>query len=74
MIEAKDLKEYGLVEKCKEVNGTFHIIITKGFNDNIVTTMECLKKINSAIGKVYPSVKKLITDTDNFEYIAKPKN
>ena len=74
MIKEEDLKEYGKVEKCEEVGGTFHVIITEGFSDNGISTLECLNKINSAIGEKYPMVKKLITDNNKFEYIAKPKN
>ena len=74
MIKAEELKEYGKVEKCEEVNDTFHVIITEGFSDNMIKTIDCINKINSSVGEKYPMVKKLVTDTDNFEYIAEPKN
>lgn len=75
MIKSEDLKEYGKVEKCEEVDGAFEVKITDGFNVNAVKTIELMKKINSAVGHIYSVVDKCITDDNLFDYrLTKPKN
>lgn len=75
MLTAEDLKEYGKVEKCEEVNGTFEIKITTGFDTNAKKTFELMKKINASIGHVYSVVDKCVTDKNLFDYrLSKPKN
>lgn len=72
MLTAEDLKQFGKVEKCEEVDNTFHVIITDGFDDNNKKTLECLYLIDNAIGHKYPVLGKCISRKDYLEYIAKP--
>ena len=75
MIKAEDLKDYGKVEKCEEVNGTFEVKITDGFSSNAMKTFELMKKIDSAVGHIYSVVDKCVTDENLFDYrLRKPKN
>lgn len=75
MITAEDLKDYGKVEKCEEVNGTFEVKITDGFSSNAIKTFELMNKINSAVGHIYSVVDKCVTDENLFDYrLIKPKN
>lgn len=68
MITADDLKEYGKVEKCEEVDGAFEVKITDGFSINAIKTFELMGKINAAVGHIYPIIGKCVTDDNLFEY------
>mgnify|MGYP006353662059 CR=1 FL=1 len=69
MIKIEDLKEYGKVETCTEVNDTFEVKITDGFGANFVKTFELMRKIDDSVGHVYSVVKKCVTDENLFHYI-----
>ncbi len=74
MITKEDLKEYGKVEICEEINGKFHIKITEGFNPNAINTFQLMKKINDAIGDKFSVVDKCKTDENLFDYVLKLKS
>lgn len=66
------LKKYGKVEICEEVDNTFHVKITSGFDINARNTFKCMGKILEHVGDKYPHVKKNVSDTDLYEIILKP--
>lgn len=74
MITKDELKEYGEVQVCEEVNGKFHVKITKGFDSNAIKTFEIMKKITESVGDKYPIVDKCVTDDNLFDFILKPKS
>ena len=69
---AQDLKEYGKVEVCEEVNGEFHIKITEGFSSKATNVFLLMNFIDIAIGKKYNKVVKCVTDENMFDYKLKP--
>jgi hypothetical protein len=42
ILTKEDLKEYGMVEKCGEIDGTFQVKITTGFSSNDIKTFEIM--------------------------------
>ena len=65
---AEDLKEYGKVEVCEEINGEFHIKITEGFSTKGLNVFTLMGIIDKAIGKNYNKVIKCVTDENLFDY------
>lgn len=75
MLTAEDLKDFGKLVKCEEVNGAFEVKITNGFSSNARNTFELMKKIDSAVGHIYSVVDKCVTDNNLFDYrLIKPKS
>lgn len=70
---ASFLSQYGKIEKCAEENGRFHIKITEGFKSKAQETFKLIGEINNVIGETYPTIERLVTDNNLFEYIAKKK-
>ncbi len=64
-----DIKKFGEVEVCEQKGDKFHIKITTGFSMNAVNTFNLMKVINDKIGKEFPKVNKMVTDTNLFDYI-----
>lgn len=65
------LKKFGKVEVCKEVNQTFHIKITDGFNSNFSNFIKVLDVVSNHFNGKYTEVIKLIKEENHFEYIIK---
>jgi hypothetical protein len=68
MIKTEDLKDYGKVVMCEEVNDAFEVKITDGFNSNAFETFKVMKLINDSVGHIYSVVDKCITDDNLFDY------
>ncbi len=73
MITKEDLKEYGKVDFCGEVNNKFRIRITEGFDCNAIKTFELMGKINDMIGHKYPLLDKCVSEKNLFDYILKQR-
>lgn len=73
MITKEQLKEFGKVEVCEEIDGKFHVRITEGFSTNAMQTFKLMRIIAEAVGDKFPIVDKCHTDTNLFDYVLKPK-
>jgi len=71
-ITAENLKEYGKVEICREIEGKFEIKITTGFKASAMNAFELMGKIDRVIGHKYSVVKKCVVDENLFDYILVP--
>lgn len=68
----KGINEYGKVEKCEEINGEYHVLITDGFTNKGMNTFKILELITKAVGDKYPTLKKCVSDVGIFDVILKP--
>lgn len=71
MIQKEDLARFGEVEKCEEAGTIFHVVIKRGFKNNMRNTCTLLAVISNSVEHKFPLILKLVNDIDHFELIAK---
>jgi len=68
------LSDYGLVEKCQVKDNGFEIMITDGYDNNMMNTLEVMKLIDDNIGYLYPLIGYCKTDLNLYHCILNPRN
>ena len=65
------LKQFGKVEVCKELDQTFHIKITDGFNPRMGNVKKIIDLISEHLAGKYTKSLKCTAKENDFEYILK---